>query len=70
MHNFIHATFVQAVKATINNAEPMCVTLGKKIKVLSANLVKLSISFASGASQKVWCHVVPEISALVILAMD
>ena len=48
----------------------MCVTLGKKFKGLSRKLANLSISFASGAAQKVWCHVVPEISALVILGMD
>ena len=42
----------------------------KYIKVLSAKLTKLSISFASGAAQVVWCHIVPELIAPVILRID
>ena len=61
---------MQAVKATTINTEPICVTLGNKSKVLALSLAKLSILFASGATQMVWCHVVPELSALVILGMD
>ena len=67
MHNFVSAALVQAVQATTINVEPMCVILGKEFKVLSAKLAKLSISFASGAAQTVWCYVVPELSAPVIL---
>ena len=48
----------------------MCVTLGNIFKVLSAKLAKLSISFAFHAAQMVWCHVVPELSAPVILRID
>ena len=61
---------MQAVKATTINAEPICVTLGNKFKVLSAKLAKLSILFTSGASRMVWCYIVPELSALVILGMN
>ena len=70
MHNFVSAALVQAVQATTINIEPICVTLGNKFKVLSTKLAKLSISFTSGAAQMVWCYVVPELSALVILGMD
>ena len=48
----------------------MYVTLGNKFKVLSTKLAKLSISFASGAIQMVWCYIVPELSATVIFGMD
>ena len=41
-----------------------------KLKVLSTNKAKLSIPFSSKAAQMVWCHVVSELSALVILRMD
>ena len=64
------AVLGQAVQATNINAEPICVTLGNKSKVLSAKLAKLSILFASGAAQMVWCHVVLELSAPVIFRMD
>ena len=70
MNNFVSTALAQAVKATTINAEPICVTLGNKFKVLSTKLAKLSILFASGAVQIVWCHIVPELSALVILGMD
>ena len=70
VHNFVSAVLVKAVKATTINAEPMCVPLGNKIKVFSTKLGKLSISFASGAAQTVWCYIVPELSAPVILGMD
>ena len=69
-HNFVSAALTQAVKATTINTEPMCVTLGNKFKVLSTKLAKLSISFASGAAQIVWCHIMSELSTLVILEMD
>ena len=68
-HNFVSAALVQAVKATTINTELMCVTLGNKFKVLSTNLAKLGISFASGAAQTVLCCIVLELSALVILGM-
>ena len=70
VHNFVSAAFAQAAQATTINVEPMCVILGNKFKVLSAKLAKLSISFASGAAQMVWCYVVPELSAPVIFGMD
>ena len=56
MHNFVSALFLQAVQATIINIEPMYVTLGNKLKVLSTKLAKLSISFTSGAAQTVLCY--------------
>ena len=59
MHNFVSAVLIQAVQATTINTEPMCVTLGNKFKVLSTRLAKASILFASGATQMVWCHVMP-----------
>ena len=67
MHNFVSAALVQAVKAISINVEPICVTLGNKYNVISNKLAKLSISFASRAAQMVWYHIVPELSALVIL---
>ena len=70
MYNFVSAALEQAVQATAINIEPMCKTLGNKFKVLSTKLAKLSISFASGAAQTVWFHIVPELSAPVILGMD
>ena len=70
MHNCVSAALVQAVKATTINAKPTCITLGNKFKVLSTKLAKLRISFTYGATQMVWSHVVPELSALVILGMD
>ena len=70
MHNFMSVALVQAMKATTINAEPICMTLGNTFKVLSAKLVKLSISFASKATQMVWCHIVPKLSAPIILGMD
>ena len=70
MHNFVSVVLAQAVKATTNNIEQICVTLGKLFKVLSAKLAKLSISFASGTVQIVWCHIVPKLSAPVIFGMD
>ena len=70
MHNFVSAALVQAVQALTINVEPMCVTLGNKFKVLSAKLASLSIFFASGSAQTVWCCVVAKLSALVILGMD
>ena len=48
----------------------MFVTLGNNSKVLSTKLANLSISFTSGATQMVECHVVPKLSALVILGID
>ena len=63
MHNFVSAILVQAVKATNINEEQICVTLGNKFKVLSIKLAKLSILFAFGAAQTVWCYAVPELSA-------
>ena len=45
-------------------------TLGNRFKVLSTKLAKLSISFASGATQMVQCHIVPKLSAPVILGMN
>ena len=70
IHNFVSAVLMQAVKATTINVEPMCLTLGNRFKVFSTKLAKLSILFASGAAQIVWCHIVPELSALVILGID
>ena len=70
MHNFVSATLTQAVKATTINAEPIYVTLGNKFKVLSTKLAQLSTLFASGAVQIIWCHIVPELSAPVILRID
>ena len=70
MHNFVSAVLVQAVQAITINTEPIFGNLGNKYKVLSAKLAKLSISFAYGAAQMVWCCVVPELSALVIFGMD
>ena len=61
---------MQAVKATTINTNLMCVTLGNKCKVLSTYLVKLSISFTSVATLMVWCCVVPDLSAPVILGMS
>ena len=70
MHNFVSAAFVQAVKATTINLEPMCVILGNILKVLRSKLAKLSISFTSGAAKMVWCCIVPELSAPVLFGMD
>ena len=70
MHNFVSAALVQAVQATTINLEPMCVTFGNKIKVLSTKLAQVSMSFTSGAAQMVWCHTAPEVSAPIILRMD
>ena len=70
MHNFVSAAFAQAVQVITINIEPMCVILGDKFKVLSIKLAKLSISFASGALQTVWYHILPELSAPVILGKD
>ena len=64
------AAFVQALKAITINAGPIGVTFRNKFKVLSAKLVKLSILFASGATQMVWCYVVPKLIAPVILGID
>ena len=50
MHSYVSAVLMQAVKATTINIEPICVTLGKKPKVLSTKLAKLSISFTAGAA--------------------
>ena len=69
-HNFVNAALAQAVQATNNNAEPIYVTIGNKFKMLSTKLVKLSISFTSGAAQTVWCRIVPELSVPVILGID
>ena len=70
IHNFVSAVFMQAVQAMTINIEPMCVTLGNKFKVLIAKLAKLSISFVSGAAPIVWCYIVPEMSAPIILGME
>ena len=70
MHNFVSAALVQAVKATTINTKPMCVTLGNKFKVLSIKLAKLSILFAFGATQMVRCHIIPELTAPIILRID
>ena len=70
MHNFVSDALAQAVKATTINIDQMCVTLQNKFKVLIAKLAKLSISFASGAAQMVWCQIVPEPSVPVILKID
>ena len=70
MHNFVSAALVQTVKATTINAEPICVTLRNKFKMLSTKLAKLSVLFASGAAQTVWCHIMPELSALAMLRID
>ena len=70
MLNFMSAALAQTVKATTINAEPVCVTLGNKFKILSAKLAKLSILFASEAAQTVWCYIVPELNAPVIIGMD
>ena len=35
MHNFVSAALVQAMKATTIYAEPMYITLGKKIRCLA-----------------------------------
>ena len=64
------AILAQVVKATTINVKPICLTLGNKFKVLGAKLAKLSISFTHGATQIVWCHIVPKLSALVILGID
>ena len=69
-HNFVSAALVQAVKATTINAEPICVTLGHRLKVLTTRLAKISIVFTSGAAQAVWCHVMPKLSASVIFRME
>ena len=61
---------MHAVKATTINTEPICVKLGNIFKVLSIKLAKLNIFFASGAAQTVRCHIVHELSALVILVID
>ena len=66
----MNAVLAQAVQAITINVEPMCRILGNKFLVLSAKLANLSISFASGAAQMVWCCVVPKLNALVILGMD
>ena len=55
MNSFVSAVLMQAVKASANNAELICVTLANRFKVLSTKLAKLSISFTSGAAQMVWC---------------
>ena len=70
MHNFASAVLVQEMQATTINTEPMCVILGNKFNLFSTKLAKLGILFASRAIQIVWCYIVPEISALVILRMD
>ena len=62
--------FAQAVQTTTINIEPMCVKLGNKFKVLGAKLAKLNTLLTSGATQMVWCHVMPELSAPVILGRD
>ena len=61
---------MQAVKASANNSELICVTLGNRFKVLSTKLAKLSNSFTSGAAQTIWCYALPKLSALVILGID
>ena len=53
MHIVVSVALAQAVKSTTIYAEPMCVTLGNKFKVLSAKLAKLSILFSFGATQMV-----------------
>ena len=70
MHNLVSAALAQAVKVTTKNAEPMYLTLGNKSKVLSTKLAMLSVSFASGAIQMVWCCIVPVLSASVIFQMN
>ena len=50
-HNFVSPVLVKAVQATTINIEPICVTLGKKLKVLIIKLANLSILFTSGAAQ-------------------
>ena len=53
MHNFVSAVLVQAMQAITINIEKKYMTLGNRFKVLSTKLAKLSISFASGATQMV-----------------
>ena len=69
-HSFVSAALAKAMKATITNTDPMYVTLGNEFNILRTKLAKLSIPFASGAAQMVWCHIVPELSAPIILGMD
>ena len=70
MHNFVSAVLAQAMQATTINTKPIWLTLGNKFMVPSTKLAKLSISFTFRAAQTVWCHIVPEMSALVIFGMD
>ena len=68
-HNFVSTVLVKAVQATTINIEPICVTLGNKSKVLSAKSAKLNILF-TGVAQMVWCHIVPKLSAPLILGIN
>ena len=68
MHNFVSIVLVQAVKSATINVEPMCVTLGNKLKVLSAMLAKYFVCLWDCIN--VLVPFVPNLSALIILEMD
>ena len=70
VHNFMSAVLMQAVQAIKINVKPMYIILGNIFKVLSDKLTNLSILFASGAAQIVWCYIVPKLSTPNILGMD
>ena len=70
MNNFVSAALVQGVKTTTIYTDPIYVTLGNKLKLLSTKLANLSVLSTCGSVQTVWVCFVPKLSIPVIFGMD